>query len=107
MVELIIQILAVTNIITILVMFIGYWTYADYYTNMDGSNRYLYWLITGFTLGICIECAIIADHEKLLTMLTRIFAVQAALIISYFVLSVIIINFVKSRKYFGQKRNKL
>lgn len=96
---------------TLLVMFIGYWTYADYYTNIKKDYLNVYW---GSSTGILISMTYIffmawgfKDLTSAITYSTVVaglgFMVAALCVVLY----KISILFKKSRKYFGEKRNKI
>lgn len=102
------QIVAGLNVIVLLVMFVGYWTYADYYTNLNSELRKAYWVIHIFVYFFCFEGFLIAETpEKALIVATKIITFVTFIALCSCTIVFIGLGFSKSRKYFGRKRNKL
>ena len=107
-----IEILAVLNIVAFFVMFVGYWTYADYYTNISSTNKLLYWIIHGYLYVICTIAYTIeffGDHNwsKAYIVSTYIIGYMTVALIAGTLMQFVLRGFMKSRKYFGKKRNKI
>lgn len=102
------QIVAGLNAIVLLVMFIGYWTYADYYTNLNSEFKKVYWFIHIFMYFFAFESFLIAETpEKALMIASKIITFVTLIVFSSCTIVFIGYCFSKSRKYFGRKRNKL
>lgn len=106
------QIIAALNFGLFIVMFIGFWTYADYYTKLRIEIRRAYWILHAFLYGFCaIGFMVYADKPEWFKMSVNVSAVIISFVMQLvmIVLSVLflIVGFIKSREYFGRKRNKL
>lgn len=102
------QIVAGINFIVLLVMFVGYWTYADYYTNLNSQFRKAYWIIHIFLYFFAFEAFLIErSTEDAFIMASKIITFATLIVLCSSTLVFIGIGFDKSRKYFGRKRNKI
>lgn len=94
-------------------MFIGYWTYSDYYTKINDEALLMYWIGTLGVYIISTELVILMfflsneSIESLFTKYYHIIAYGTCIHYTLVLLYVISKLFEKSRNYFGQKRNKL
>lgn len=105
------QIFFVLFVITLLVMFIGYWTYADYYTNIKKEYLNVYWgTTTGILISLLYVFFMVWGFKGLsiaVTTSTVVVGLGFMVCLSCVVLYKISILFKKSRQYFGTKRNKI
>ncbi|AMM44102.1 membrane protein [Pectobacterium phage vB_PcaM_CBB] len=106
------EIIAVLSIIVFIIMFVGYWTYADYYTNLKIDIRRMYWVTHVIMYGIAAECILLSmgEPEPLKAAIKACSAVigyGTIIIVASSFGAALILFFGESRKYFGRKRNKL
>ena len=105
------QIVAVLSIILVIFMFIGYWTYADYYTKLSSTFRKVFWFVHVVVYVISGEIFFVGygkeslDAAILLASGSITLFYILVLIISLIVL--VVKGFIKSHQYFGKKRNKI
>ncbi|SOK58796.1 hypothetical protein [Yersinia phage fHe-Yen9-04] len=99
-------------LIVLIVMFIGFWTYADYYTNMDKFTS-LFILVAGalkFIFGAIIFSAAYSidnDLKHSIDVTVYLVSIISSVIYAFILFVIIILFFIHSRQYFGRKRNKL
>lgn len=106
------QIIASLNVGLFIVMFIGYWTYADYYTKLSSDIRRMYWIFHAFLYGFCtIGFIVYADKPEWFIMSVNASAIYISFVMQLFMIVLallfLIVGFTKSRNYFGRKRNKI
>ncbi len=106
------EIIAVLSVIVFIIMFVGYWTYADYYTNLKIDIRRMYWVTHGLLYGIAAECLLLSvtQPEPLkaaIKVCSAVIGYGTLIIVASSSAAALILFFGESRKYFGRKRNKL
>ena len=94
------------------VMFVGYWTYADYYTKLALDVRRVYWTLHAFMYGFCaMGFLVLADKEDGFDRAVQSSILIISLVSQWFfgvaLIILLVAGFIKSREYFGRKRNKL
>lgn len=102
------EIIAVLSVIVFIIMFVGYWTYADYYTNLNSQFRKAYWFIHIFLYFFASEAFLIekTSHDALIVA-SKMITFGTLIVLCSCTIVFIGIGFDKSRKYFGRKRNKI
>lgn len=104
--------LSTINFIIAVIYFIGYWTYADFYTNLSDENKVAFTIIQFITYGSILitigpNMSSNTPFEEALLTSIAISGVVLLIFIICFIVMLIITMFSMSRKYFGKKRNKI
>ena len=104
------EIVSLLWVISVFVMFIGFWLSTDYYTNQDEAFRFLFWIANGITLAFSVIVGTVSGSvegiDKASTYVMNIitFSVCTQMIVT--ILVYVVDGFIRSRKYFAAKRNK-
>ncbi|AQW89056.1 putative membrane protein [Erwinia phage pEa_SNUABM_50] len=98
--------------IVALIMFVGYWTYADYYTNLSKQIREVFAAISIGQFGCGMFFLLIGlgiEDDKMNAVNVGVCVFTAISTVVYSVLLFVFLSkyFEQSRKYFGRKRNKI
>lgn len=100
--------------VVVLIMFIGYWTYADYYTKISNDYKRAFWIVTGVLFGFGVEVFfVVCEDAKTNSVLEGFnywakFVGTGAMIYTFVLVFIwVVFKFQQSRTYFGKKRNKI
>lgn len=111
MLYLISQISIVVYLISFVILFIGYWTYADYYTKIKSNILCAYW---GTSAGIVVAATYmfflawgIKDIQSAMNVAMIISGIGSATALVIFGVILLNTQFQRSREYFRKKRNKV
>lgn len=103
--------LAGINLVVLVIVLVGYWTYADYITNINKHYKVIYCIVEGVTIAVGLEVGLLNWGFENFHAGLHVFSltVGVATFISMILLAIALVlyGFFASRKYFGKKRNKV
>lgn len=104
--------LSTINFIIAVIYFIGYWTYADFYTNLADETKIAFTLIQSLTYGSILLTIgpNMSNNTPFEEALSTSIAISGGVVLIFIICYIIMLTiemFSMSRKYFGKKRNKI
>lgn len=92
----------------IMVMFVGYWTYADYYVKLQKNSRIVFWSasITNTIFSAYIALLSLTTTRDPYEVFIYVFSLASAIEYLALVFIIIITYFIKSKEYFKRKRTQ-
>lgn len=103
--------LAAINMVVLVVVLVGYWTYADYITNMDKNYKVIYSIFEGTTIAAALEIGLLnwgfENFQSGLHVASLTIGVASFVALIVLCICLVLYGFFASRQYFGKKRNKV